>query len=560
MDFKVIHGGLDRDKVELIESLMTLSKTNLISSNLGSKVTKVSVKRILKDTYVSVVFLKSSDYTNITTSLQDDRLVCVSSDSDIEEFFNQKFNVTLEVEVEPEPLENEIDDFPDEGEDETYSDFNETDTDIEDVDELESSKEMSWEELMNNFDKIGSDTDTDSSVNILEEEDSDEEQEDSSLSEKLNSNENPQLDVSELELEIEEEVEEEIIRNLRNTGVLTVDATPDKDELLRIPPEDYSLSSSNSEDAKVGALESLIEKLRQQLNEQEEFLSKSVNIEDYNKLKTELETANEDLGNQKDINKFLRSNLNDKVEETDSLKRTIKTNLRDSEQTITSLRLELEDKVKAKETVDGELSELKIKFKELMGHYMKKEDEIKRLKKNQTVSKPKVTSIKKRYPNVEFIVPCSSNSVIPMYEELSKRTESLLFIDLTNNTYIDNFIRFEKVTNPMMWLSGERDYKKVASKSVKHKNIRIISSVVHKLEDDYLLKIDWDKILGELTKERKVVINIGSIYDADVRTVLKAIQRGVSIKAFIRDSKRDERIAKFALEGLTEYKLIENNK
>src|SRR5690606_33930483 len=187
------------------------------------------------------------------------------------------------------------------------------------------------------------------------------------------------------------------------------------------------------------ALKTLINNLKAQIEEQQEFIDESVSKEDYQILKQK----------NQELEKQVKQAVSEKEEVTDK---------------VSQLNVE-------KESLESQLTEVKGKFAELMKMF---ESQQKTLEEVKAVKTSKVVPIKRRYPNVEFIVPLSSNSVIKMYEYVASIKDDILFIDLTNNSYIDNYIKTDSIVKPTKWLTGEYPYKKVVVNSISHKNIRFI--------------------------------------------------------------------------------------
>ncbi|PHE64280.1 hypothetical protein COF68_05405 [Bacillus toyonensis] len=168
-----------------------------------------------------------------------------------------------------------------------------------------------------------------------------------------------------------------------------------------------------------------------------------------------------------------------------------------------------------------------------------------------------VETIKGKYPNVTFIVPLSSNSVLKMYEYISTLTEDVLFIDLTNNSYIDSYVlKLTSIVRPTKWLEDGVPYNKVIAKSQLKPNLKIVTHVIHKMPTDLITSLDWDKVLKEVSRERKVIVNIGAITDNGVLEVLKAVQRGVVLQGFVGNLQRDQRMAQFHLKDINIKKVL----
>ena len=472
MNLKVLYGGLSRENVELIESLIEKSPKNLESSNLGSKVTRVVLRRMLRDSTVSVVLLSENDY-NAQSSLSDDRLVCVFDEDSIRNIFESKFGVSR-------GIKNTPDDFKDNSDEESYTERSavtgnlsleiERVPDADVGSEIEDEDDLSWEQVLKNYEKLGSDDVYDDDV---------------------------EEDEGELEV----------------SSIPSSDDSNSTEDFLNIPSEVLN-DSKGSDTSREKALKRTIENLNVQLEEQKQFLLEAVSKNDYHDLRAKFNKLDEEY-------KVLKSDYDELENENVEL--------------------------------DSQLKDIKSKFKDLMLKFSKQSEQIKEYKgvKLSTVKK-----LERRYPNVEFLVPLSSNSVVKMYEYVSSLSDKFLFIDLTSNSYIDNDLRLKKLVRPSKWLLEGWDYRKVTVESENRENIRVITSVVHEFDSSILLKVDWDNVLGELSFESKVIINIGSIYDDSVLDVLKAVQHGVTVKGFLGDLKRDQRIGKLALQKLEKYKVL----
>lgn len=458
MDLKVLYGGLSKERNSMIESLIDRSPKNLVGSSLGTKVTRVALKRALQDSTVSIVLLSESDYNNqVQAGLSDDRLVCVFTDDSIVNVFQSMFGVESDEETSSPIIENEL--IIDESED--------LDSETDDLDEL------SWEQVLENYNKLGSEEGS------IEDEDDFESESDSHD-----------------DLEVESK-----------------DVYP-SEEMLNIPTETSTLSSEE-DSTKVKNLKRIIEGLNSRLDEQTDFINRSVSKEDYDLLKKELDAVSEEKERFEDA----YNNLS-----------------------------------KSSDSLGEEHEDLKLKFKDLMIRFKSVKEELVQLKKTGV---PKLTQIKRGYPNVEFIVPLSSGSVTAMYEYISGIDGKILFIDLTNNSYLDNFIKIkDRLVRPTKWLKEDWSYRDVVAESTSHSNIRLISSVVHLFDSSTLVQLDWDRVLGDLATENKVVINIGTIHENGVLDVLKAVQSGVAVKGIVGDKQRDQRIGKLALTQLPNCRVL----
>jgi hypothetical protein len=451
---------------------------------MGQKVTRVALKRMLKDATVSVVLLNADSYDQMQASLSDDRLVCVINDDSILNIFETRYGVEREAKEITEKEESK--DLV--VEDESLSDDNDV-----------VGNDLSWDDIIKHFDEIGRDDDeTDDGFVEDEEFDSDDD---------LETKEWGSVDES---VDDEDSNEEPSIQ--RVVG----------EQTFVTPVSDNKESSSHER-----ALMAVIDNLNKEIEELKEELDNSVSAMVYRDLKKKFEES--------------ESNYKDLKEQYDQLVVQFDKGVFDNQ----TLRSE-------NETLRHQMDDIKGKFADLLSLVEKQKE---KLKERETKSSPTIKPLKRNYPNVQFIVPLSSNSVIKMYEYIASRTDNFLFLDLTNNSYIDNYIKFESLYKPSKWLLGDWGYKNVIANNKTHKNIKVISSVVHEWNSDDLLKLAWDKLLGDLALER-VVINIGSIYDNHVLDVLKAVENHANIMCFLGDLKRDQRIGKFALRDLKNYKVL----
>lgn len=566
MELKVLYGGLPREQCKLIERLINESTKHLVGSNLGQKVTRVALKRMLRDSTVSVVLLNESDYDQMKTSLSDDRLVCVINEDSIINLFESRYGVNQEEPDEKDSdEEDEVIDRGYENKDRGNVVEEEDDTKLEEDSDLETdepNRELTWEEILANYEKLGKE-------DLEDTDDTSEESVGESIEDENKSKTTGSIDnITDNKDDIDSELESDQIPQLddedssSNRGI--VDNGVGNGEVSQDQP-------SNS------ALHILINNLQAQIKEQQEFIDNSVSREDYQSLKqkyTQAESKLETLIKEKDLlvsqadeliddKKRLSSELEklkqeskssmERVIQLDSERKALESRVLDAEKGKSDLEERLSLVTMERDNLTSQMDDIKLKFSDLLFQVERQKKTINELKAGKA---PVIRPIKRRYPNVEFIVPLSSNSVMVMYEYLSSRTDDFLFVDLTNNSYIDSYIKMNSLVKPSKWLVDGYNYKKVIAGSKSHTNIRVISHVIHAMDRGILLQLDWDKVLGDLSLEKKVLINIGCIYDEHVVDVLKAVQSGVTIKGFLGDMKRDQRIGKFRLSDLNKVRVI----
>ncbi|EAO56519.1 Hypothetical protein RBTH_07085 [Bacillus thuringiensis serovar israelensis ATCC 35646] len=177
-----------------------------------------------------------------------------------------------------------------------------------------------------------------------------------------------------------------------------------------------------------------------------------------------------------------------------------------------------------------------------------------------TVYHQEIKPLRRKYPNVTFIVPLSNLTVIDTYKYIKTIKGDKLVLDLTNNSYIDYIYKDEfKIkggTTPTKWLLEGKPYGNCFTQKTGGKGLEIISYLIHPKPENLFKRIDWDRVLADVSREQQVIINLGSITEEGVINVLKAVQGKVDILGVLGDSSYDQRSALMHLKALDFYTVL----
>lgn len=130
----------------------------------------------------------------------------------------------------------------------------------------------------------------------------------------------------------------------------------------------------------------------------------------------------------------------------------------------------------------------------------------------------------RRVNNVFILAGGSNASVDDVSSVIGKEVRlnkdlSYVVIDLSSESSLDYELGTSKVKNPIAWLQGSSDLDSCLSNS-KYPNVRVLTLAMSFVNEAFLLTVDWDAILAELSDRVDTVIisvgNLGSI----VRDVL----------------------------------------
>ncbi|MGF2715237.1 hypothetical protein ACQUY5_23750 [Bacillus cereus] len=576
MELTVAYGGLSIEQNNHIRELVDRSPKNVKAKCIGDKVTRTGLRQLLKDATVVSVFLNEKDFINLNTLFEDDRLtMCSEADSIFEEKFGVELKTTPSLSDEEEEDVEIQDDIVDEEE--------EHQPQPQSVDVVDT--EDGWNDIFTKFDEVDETYNEPventgvlhetpvavaSPIGVVEKvftqpiqdlpKHTDEEYEmvESKLKglERLNVELRKQLqDLKDkfsdaiafeefLKVKKEKSNLEERITQLNQTIVTLESDKRMLDSKLLVKKEDIAKL-----DGKINSLNTMVDSLNQEIENLNAEITRlgdsNLKLSDTNKkLEKEVEQVSQKLSLTEiefDSNKNLVS--------------TLQSENRNLQSRNASLLEDNEKLIETNKQISADHQSLLHRMKEQLA-----EAEAEPKTEPITVYKQEVKPLRRKYPNVTFIVPLSNLTVVDTYKYMKSVKGNKLLIDLTNNSYMDYVyqkdFKIKGGTTPTKWLLDGKPYGNCFMQKTGGEDVEIISYMIQPKPDNLFKKIDWDKILSDVSREQQVFIYLGSITEEGVVNVLKAVQGMVNILGVLGESSYDQRSAFMYLKQLDSYKVL----
>ncbi|MEC2463461.1 hypothetical protein P9X10_00920 [Bacillus cereus] len=604
MELIVLYGGLTLEQNHHIEKLVDRSPKNLKAKSIGDKVSKVSLKRHLRDDKVVVVFLNEKDYINFSTIHDDERLTMIS---EVDDIFASQFGVVEEatpiLTVEDPVSEVIVEDYEIEstvieetditevsplgGEDDgwgsVFEQFGVADGENNTEDEVEEVKMpvavatpispiVSSSNVVSNQSGVGvMERETDS-LQVAENIPTHTDAEFETLEKKVNSlnriNANLREQVTELNEKFDNTVQlEQYIEVKREKESLLGTVNELNETIKKLENEksvlDSKLTITKADtikvEAKVSALTTEIDELNsivKGLNQEIDNLNAEITrISESN---AKLKVTNDELETSLEQEKQKLSLAKMELESNQNLISTLQSENRNLQTKNDALLEDNENLIATNKNLTSSNQDLLDQMKRQLEESSKIVEEAKT--EPITFNLQSVKPVRRKYPNVTFIVPLSNLTVVDTYKYIKSIRGDKLILDLTNNSYIDYIYRddfkLKGGTTPTKWLLDGKPYGSCFMQKSGGHGVEIISYMMQPKPENLFKRMDWDRVLSDISREQQVFINLGSITEDGVVDVLKAVQGKVDILGVLGESAYDQRSAFMYLQQLDSYRVL----
>lgn len=398
------------------------------------------------------------------------------------------------------------------------------------------------------------------------------------LSEKSKLEENLESKISEL-VSVKEELSSktEELNILRNEKNLSSNEISEKTNEIRLKNEKLSKL-----ELEVSKLTSELEDLRNRNNELVTTNKKLSNEVDIFKAKVEESSTllQNNSQSEKEVLEYKRKIARLQAENEslkEDLEETRGTTNKDVE--ISKLRSEISDyKEKLRQAVDlnneknklskSEVIQLRERCASLEVSLVEKENELLSttdsvFSRMGSIASPKTMfnltlDVPKELSNMFVVASGSSESNLITYQTLRRfcasNNKSVLILDLVTDSYIDREFGAEGIRSPIEFLQG---YKPITDfvTSTKVANTHVSSTAFSYLNILYLLNVDWQERLAELTNLTDIVIiNVGCLNEVVSKVLFNAFSEVMDSHIIIKASPINLRTALLTLTGISSAK------